>query len=292
GRLDATNVIIPELSVITNISLEHTQLLGDTLAKIAFEKAGIIKNNVPVIIGQHSAETMPVFVKQAELKHAPLYTTDNIKITEENRTDSLASRSITILSGNNIIGEHILLPLAGDYQFENVATFVQAVLQLSFNIPNVNQLIVKALENVIDNTHLMGRWQIINNKPLTICDTGHNSGGFHFITQQLNRIDCDHLHIIIGFVNDKDIQAIINLLPKKATYHICKAKIDRALSQNIIQTTMQAGGLTATVSTLSVYETYLQLINDAKDDSVFYIGGSTFIVADFLKEYFNSGASK
>ncbi len=292
GRLDATNVIIPELSVITNISLEHTQLLGDTLAKIAFEKAGIIKNNVPVIIGQHSAETMPVFVKQAELKHAPLYTTDNIKIIEENRTDSLASRSITILSGNNIIGEHILLPLAGDYQFENVATFVQAVLQLSFNIPNVNQLIVKALENVIDNTHLMGRWQIINNKPLTICDTGHNSGGFHFIAQQLNRIDCDHLHIIIGFVNDKDIQAIINLLPKKATYHICKAKIDRALSQNIIQTTMQAGGLTATVSTLSVYETYLQLINDAKDDSVFYIGGSTFIVADFLKEYFNSGASK
>lgn len=287
GRLDATNILTPELSVITNISLDHTQLLGDSLAKIAFEKAGIIKKQTPVVIGQTLSETMPVFEEQARIKEAPLYTTGSIRIEETDTPTAPQHRFIRIIKDNEIIGTDIPLPLRGDYQFENIATFVQAVSVIYPHNKLFNSLIYRALANVVANTHLLGRWQIISQTPLTICDTGHNSGGFHYISQQLVRIKCKKLHIIIGFVSDKDFQAIITLLPQNADYHICKANIARALDPHIIESPMRNHGLQTTISSQSVYQTYQQLVTTATNDEAFYIGGSTFIVADFLNESFS-----
>lgn len=287
GRLDATNVILPEMCVITNISFDHTQLLGDTLEKIAGEKAGIIKPHVPVVVGKRQPETMPVFeAKSAEL-NAPLFTTENVTVTPlaESRVSSHAVRFISLKYNDEVISDRICLPLPGDYQLENVATFVKAVMLRHSNRPDICQLIVRAIENVLRNTHLRGRWEVVSEQPLTICDTGHNSGGFAFLSQQLQNLDCQQLYCIIGFVNDKDIDSIIHLLPRKAEYLVCKASVARAQEPAVIVGKMIANGLQATASELSVFATYQSLIQRINKNAAVYVGGSTFIVADFLKEF-------
>lgn len=287
GRLDATNVILPEMCVITNISFDHTQLLGDTLEKIAGEKAGIIKPHVPVVVGKRQPETMPVFeAKSAEL-NAPLFTTENVTVTPlaESRVSSHAVRFISLKYNNEVISDRICLPLPGDYQLENIATFVKAVMLRHSNRPDICQLIVRAIENVLRNTHLRGRWEVVSEQPLTICDTGHNSGGFAFLSQQLQNLDCQQLYCIIGFVNDKDIDSIIHLLPRKAEYLVCKASVARAQEPAVIVGKMIANGLQATASELSVFATYQSLIQRINKNAAVYVGGSTFIVADFLKEF-------
>lgn len=287
GRLDATNVILPEMCVITNISFDHTQLLGDTLEKIAGEKAGIIKPNIPVVIGKRQPETMPVFeAKSAEL-NAPLFTTENVTVTPlaESRVSNHAVRFISLKYNDKVISDRICLPLPGDYQLENVATFVKAVMLRHSNRPDICQLIVHAIENVLRNTHLRGRWEVVSEQPLTICDTGHNSGGFAFLSQQLQNLDCQQLYCIIGFVNDKDIDSIIHLLPRKAEYLVCKASVARAQEPAVIVGKMIANGLQATASELSVFATYQSLIQRINKNAAVYVGGSTFIVADFLKEF-------
>ncbi|MCQ2263573.1 MAG: bifunctional folylpolyglutamate synthase/dihydrofolate synthase [Bacteroidales bacterium] len=287
GRLDATNVILPEMCVITNISFDHTQLLGDTLEKIAGEKAGIIKPNIPVVIGKRQPETMPVFeAKSAEL-NAPLFTTENVTVTPlaESRVSSHAVRFISLKYNDEVIADRICLPLPGDYQLENVATFVKAVMLRHSNRPDICQLIVRAIENVLRNTHLRGRWEVVSEQPLTICDTGHNSGGFAFLSQQLQNLDCQQLYCIIGFVNDKDIDSIIHLLPRQAEYLVCKASVARAQEPAVIVGKMIANGLQATASELSVFATYQSLIQRINKNAAVYVGGSTFIVADFLKEF-------
>ncbi len=287
GRLDATNVILPEMCVITNISFDHTQLLGDTLEKIAGEKAGIIKPHVPVVIGKRQPETMPVFeAKSAEL-NAPLFTTENVTVTPlaESRVSSHAVRFISLKYNDEVISDRICLPLPGDYQLENVATFVKAVMLRHSNRPDICQLIVRAIENVLRNTHLRGRWEVVSEQPLTICDTGHNSGGFAFLSQQLQNLDCQQLYCIIGFVNDKDIDSIIHLLPRQAEYLVCKASVARAQEPAVIVGKMIANGLQATASELSVFATYQSLIQRINKNAAVYVGGSTFIVADFLKEF-------
>lgn len=287
GRLDATNVILPEMCVITNISFDHTQLLGDTLEKIAGEKAGIIKPHVPVVVGKRQPETMPVFeAKSAEL-NAPLFTTENVTVTPlaESRVSSHAVRFISLKYNNEVISDRICLPLPGDYQLENIATFVKAVMLRHSHRPDICQLIVRAIENVLRNTHLRGRWEVVSEQPLTICDTGHNSGGFAFLSQQLQNLDCQQLYCIIGFVNDKDIDSIIHLLPRKAEYLVCKASVARAQEPAVIVGKMIANGLQATASELSVFATYQSLIQRINKNAAVYVGGSTFIVADFLKEF-------
>lgn len=281
GRLDATNIITPIASVITNISLEHTQLLGDTLEKIAFEKAGIIKPNVPVVIGRVQAETMPVYRQRARQLSAPLHTAGNITVRPE-LPDSPVARRVTITDGSDVIGENIRLPLAGDYQLENVATFVRTAQVCEPDCTDLNRLIVNAIEHVLDNTHLMGRWQVIDEKPLTICDTGHNSGGFAYIAAQLERLECRKLHIVIGFVSDKDVDSIIRLLPRRADYTVVRASVDRAMDPQLLVDKMLAAGLCVRVSDGGVFETSLAVRRGAGEEDAVYIGGSTFVVADFL----------
>lgn len=281
GRLDATNIISPIASVITNISLEHTQLLGDTLAKIAFEKAGIIKPNTPVIIGRVQPETMPVYRHRAEELSAPLHTAENITVRPL-VLDSPVARRVTITDGSDVIGDNVRLPLAGDCQLENVATFVRTAQVCNPDCPDLNRLIVKAVENVLDNTHLMGRWQVVAEKPLTICDTGHNSGGFEYIAAQLERLECRQLHIVIGFVSDKDVDSIIRLLPRRADYTVVRASVARAMDPQVIADKMLAAGLSVRVSDKGVYETSREVRFGAGTDDAVYIGGSTFVVADLL----------
>lgn len=283
GRLDATNIIRPDLSVITNISFDHTQLLGDTLAKIAFEKAGIIKDGVPVLIGRRQTETMPVFEQQAAAHHAPLHTTEFVRVTPGKPSGSPAFRNISI-SAENIDLQDVKLPLLGDYQLENVATFVAAVLLHQPHQPQLEELLRRAIENVIVNTHLQGRWQVVCEHPLTICDTGHNSGGFEYLSKQLNELECKELHLVIGFVNDKDIDAIVHLLPRQGHYHVCKASVDRAQEPAVIAEKLASAGIASECSAKSVFQTYTELCSKLSDQDAVYIGGSTFIVADFLRE--------
>lgn len=284
GRLDATNVIAPELCIITNISLDHTQLLGDTLAKIAFEKAGIMKPNVPVVIGKRQPETMPVFAARAQELNAPLHTTEKVEISLVGSDDSHpAIRHISLKYNGLEIPPNITLPLVGNYQLENIATFVEAVMLRHSNRPDIQQLIVRAIENVLTNTHLHGRWEVVSAAPLTICDTGHNSGGFEFLAQQLESLRCSQLYCIIGFVNDKDIDSIIHLLPRKANYVVCRASVARAEEPAVIVRKMVAAGLTVEASAEPVYSTYQSLTHRISESDAVYVGGSTFIVADFLK---------
>ena len=286
GRLDATNIISPIASVITNISLEHTQLLGDTLAKIAFEKAGIIKPNTPVIIGKVQSETMPVYLQRAEELSAPLFTAEKLSVRTESE-DNPRYRRITITDGGEVIGENIRLPLAGDCQMENVATFVRAAQVCNPGCSDFNKLIVRAIEHVLDNTHLMGRWQIVSEKPLTICDTGHNSGGFTYIASQLERMECQRLHVVIGFVSDKDVDSIIRMLPKKADYTVVQASVARAMDPRLLADKMAAAGLSVCVSDEGVYETCIKVRGEAGAEDAIYIGGSTFVVADFLSGWYS-----
>ena len=281
GRLDATNIIHPQLCIITNISMDHTQLLGDTLAKIAGEKAGIIKEGVPVVIGKRQEETQPVFEAKAAALHAPLHTTEDVEVTTLDDTN-VAARTIRIQYQHKNLIDSVKLPLPGDYQLENVATFVKSVLVLHPCTDNMVNTLVQAIENVLKNTHLHGRWEIIAQNPLVICDTGHNSGGFTFLSKQLTSLSCQQLHCIIGFVNDKDIDSIIHLLPPKAKYTVCKASVARAEEPEKIVHKMLTAGLNAVPSSLSVYDTYLQLKQRLNKDDALYIGGSTFIVADLL----------
>ncbi len=283
GRLDATNVITPMASVITNISLEHTQLLGDTLAKIAFEKAGIMKPHTPVVIGRVQPETMPVYQQRSELLSAPIHTTEEIRIQTIDASHP-SYRIIDISDKEHIIGKGIRLPLAGDYQIENIATFVRTVQLCASELDNLDELIVKAIRNVLVNTGFQGRWQIIDENPLTICDTGHNRGGFEFLSKQLNELKCTKLRVIIGFVNDKDIDSIIKLLPKNADYTVCRASVARAMEPEEIIQKMTSSGLTAKSSTLDVYQTYLAVKEETASTDAIFIGGSTFIVADFLSK--------
>ena len=206
GRLDSTNVLHPLVSVITNISLDHTQFLGTTLEQIAKEKGGIIKPNVPVIIGRTQPETTDVFVELGKKNNAPVWFADQLS-------------PISIKSD-----------LTGMYQKENIATAFYALNQLPLELKPTNLSIEKGFAQVKKNTGLMGRWQILQDTPLTICDTGHNEDGIKQVLNQINQTPHEKLHLVWGMVNDKNITAILSLLPKKASYYFCKPDLPRGLS--------------------------------------------------------------
>ena len=211
GRLDSTNVITPLVSVITNIGFDHTQFLGDTLPKIAAEKAGIIKSNVPVVIGEYSEETKPVFVAKAKSENAQIYfAQDNPEVTYE-------------------------CALLGDYQVHNKKTVLQAIelLQSQFNIEEKH--IKLGLKKVVQNTGLLGRWQILNQKPFTVCDTAHNSHGLKIVLNQIQKHSFETLHVVLGVVNDKDLDSILPLFPKNAKYYFCKPNVPRGLDAEILK---------------------------------------------------------
>ena len=256
GRLDSTNIINPLLSVITNIGLDHTQFLGETLKEIAFEKGGIIKKDTPVVVGEYQYEVMPVFKELAESKNAPL---------------SLAEEHVT---------EHFETDLLGDYQLKNVKTAVQAinVLQLT-NFKVTKAAIVKGLKHVVENTGLKGRWQVLQEHPKVVCDTAHNREGLQIVMKQLEREHFLKLHFVLGLVNDKDLQSILSLLPKKAKYYFCKPNIPRGLGAKELEQEAIRQGLEGAVYT-SVANAYNQALKNADSGDLIYIGGSTFVVAE------------
>ncbi len=256
GRLDSTNIITPEISVITNIGLDHVKFLGDTLSKIAAEKAGIIKEKVPVVISEYHKETFPVFVKKAADANAELYLAERT-ISKKYKTD-----------------------LLGDYQQKNYKSAVQAVQLLkSFQIEDKH--IENGLLKVVSNTNLQGRWQIIHQAPKTICDTAHNKEGLQLVMQQLQKEQFEQLHIVFGVVNDKNLDQIFSLFPKQANYYFCSPKINRALHTSELQRKAAAYDLVGNVYD-SVSEAYAEAKDKAANTDVIYIGGSTFVVAEIL----------
>lgn len=276
GRLDATNVIRPLLSIITNITLEHTHLLGDSIAKIAMEKGGIIKKETPVIVGEFHPESYPVFTDLADKHNAPLF------LAEENYTIEGDLNDCTIYDvKGNVMYEHVNLPLSGEYQRKNLKTVLQAIDVLEELLPYDKDVTVAAIENVIQNTGFTGRWQILRQEPLTICDVGHNVGGLTLTMKQLSALPCRKLRMVFGMVADKDIDNILPLLPKDAKYYVCQANIERALSCEELTTKLRCYNLDATE--VGTVEQAIRSANgDAAPDDILFIGGSCFVVGEAL----------
>lgn len=276
GRLDATNVIRPLLSIITNITLEHTHLLGDSIAKIAMEKGGIIKKETPVIVGEFHPESYPVFTDLADKHNAPLF------LAEENYTIEGDLNDCTIYDVmGNVMYEHVNLPLSGEYQRKNLKTVLQAIDVLEELLPYDKDVTVAAIENVIQNTGFTGRWHILRQEPLTICDVGHNVGGLTLTMKQLSALPCRKLRMVFGMVADKDIDNILPLLPKDAKYYVCQANIERALSCEELTTKLRCYNLDATE--VGTVEQAIRSANgDAAPDDILFIGGSCFVVGEAL----------
>lgn len=281
GRLDSTNIITPLVSVITNIGHDHMDLLGDTLEKVAAEKAGIIKEGVPVVIGENNDITAPVFIAKAESMNSIISFADKefSCILGESNPENFERKYI--ITGKPAERKcHGTTVLGGDYQEKNLVT-VHGLFRLLEGILNVSQVeIRKGIENVNKNTGFEGRWQVIGKEPLTICDTGHNKEGLEYVTKQLKRFS-GNLHIIIGFVNDKDLSKVLPLLPADALYYFTKASVERALDENILMKNANAAGLKGN-SYPDVKTAYDAAKAKASKDDVIFIGGSTFIVADII----------
>lgn len=281
GRLDSTNVINPVACLITNIGYDHQALLGDSLAQIAAEKAGIIKFKTPVIISQTQLEVISVFNNKAQELKAPIEFADkNFKIL--NHAYDTTGLKITVWNRKDDSRHEYELDLQGSYQLKNilgVLNTIEAIKQKGFIIQEED--VVKGLKQVQKSTGLYGRWQIINNKPLAIADTGHNEDGVREVLENLKRYEYKQLHVVLGVVNDKDITKILKLLPKHAIYYFCKASIPRALDEKELAEKAAKAGLTGKTYK-TVKEAFEKAKKQAKTNDLIFIGGSTFTVADVL----------
>lgn len=277
GRLDCTNIITPILSIITNISFDHTQFLGDTLEKIAAEKAGIMKRGIPVVIGEYNDETKSVFEVRAKELDAPItFAQDSNRIMSSEAIEN-GGRKYTTTDGNSFVGE-----LGGDYQEKNTRTVLEACRILrDMGIINDEKHIYEGIKKVCSNTGLLGRWQKISEKPLTVCDTGHNVAGWEYLSEQIKRQRCKTRRIIFGMVDDKDINSVMSLLPKDAEYYFTQASCKRALNSLTVASIAESHGITGK-SYNNVGEAYLQARKEADKDDFIFIGGSSYIVADLL----------
>ncbi|GEQ85571.1 tetrahydrofolate synthase [Patiriisocius marinistellae] len=258
GRLDSTNIIIPEISIITNIGLDHTQFLGTTLPEIAKEKAGVIKENVPIVIGEYNTNTIAVFEQIAKEKNADLYKAFETK------------------------GALMSSDLKGDYQKNNIRTVQMAVKILKDKNFHIGiQHLAKGLQNVVKNTGLLGRWQILQKEPLIVCDTAHNKDGLQFTMRQLEKLNYRVIHIVLGFVSDKDLDEVLSLFPKHARYYFCQPAVERAMDVTILKNKATKHDLKG-----SVYPSVNDALNAAKKEQVnhdvVYVGGSTFVVAEVV----------
>lgn len=265
GRLDSTNVVMPDLSVITNIALDHTAILGDTRVQIAGEKAGIIKPGVPVLIGENDPEIEPVFRAKATREGAPLYFTDH-----------------------GIRLEDYPCPLEGDYQRFNIATVVAAcgILRESWKLDP--QTVRRGIARVVDNTHLQGRWQVLSRHPLVVCDTGHNVNGIGEIVRQLSHTPKGRLFMVFGMVNDKDVDGVLALLPKEAQYCFAQASVQRALDSR--ELARRAARFSLRGEAYPECESAFRAAQQqAGPQDMIFVGGSTFVVADVLEALSKQG---
>ncbi|MDD7709440.1 MAG: folylpolyglutamate synthase/dihydrofolate synthase family protein [Prevotella sp.] len=277
GRLDCTNIISPILSIITNISFDHTQFLGDTLAKIAAEKAGIIKKGVPVIIGEANEETSPVFQSKAnEVNSDIVFAEDNAIVTSSSPMAD-GGRRYYLSNNSTLVGE-----LSGDYQERNMNTILCACNILKqMNIIKNDDVIAKGLTNICKNTGLLGRWQTIQNNPTVVCDTGHNVGGWNYLAPQIKRQQCNQLRIVFGMVDDKDINSVMYLLPKNAIYYWTQAESKRAIKAERVAEIAIKHDLRGEIFD-NVEVAYTKALQDSNKDDFVFVGGSSYIVADLL----------
>ena len=281
GRLDSTNLITPELSIITNIDLDHTKFLGDTRAKIAYEKAGIIKPGIPVVIGETHPETRQVFIDKAQECGSPIYFADQIFDCDKIHIESYTEQQFDVWKNSELYMEALEIPLMGNYQQKNLATEMCALDLLRDKFGLSDDHLRDGIGRVIRNTHLMGRWQILNKDPLTIADTGHNVAGIKEVVMQLAEMNYDKLHFVLGMVNDKDIDSVLQLLPHSAEYYFCKADIPRGLDAHLLAEKAFEMGLRGQVFE-SVSHAYRSAVNNAHFGDVVFIGGSNFTVAEVV----------
>ena len=282
GRLDSTNIITPILSVITNIALDHCQFLGSTLKEIAGEKAGIIKRGVPVVVGESDSRTNSVFIDKATETESPIILASNkLQATMGGATDD-GKQIFNVFKCGEPYYTGIKCAQTGKYQEKNIVTAIAAAEQLQRQGINITkQNIYDGFENVNSNTGFYGRWQVINNQPLTICDTGHNPAGLSYTVAQIERQPCKTLRMVIGFVADKDISGILKLLPKNAVYYFCNAQSKRALSSPTLQSAAANYGLSGNAYQ-SVKEAFAAANADASPDDFIFLGGSNYVVAEAL----------
>lgn len=281
GRLDATNLIVPILSVVTNIGMEHTEFLGDTIEKIAAEKAGIIKKSVPVVIGQRSDEYNHVFEgRAAELHSRVIYAEEAWQLNAvEHFDDDNQHFSLTRMRDDRTY--ELDVDLLGDYQRHNIVTACAAADFLAEETPLTisRRAFRQGLATVVETTGLMGRWQVLGHEPYMVCDTGHNADGIKYVAKQLEDLECDRLFCVIGFAKEKDLNKIIGLLPRKAHYIFTRAQIDRARNIEDIAAAADTIGLDYEC-VATVREAILHAKSLAGTDDAIFIGGSNFVVAE------------
>lgn len=277
GRLDCTNIITPILSIITNIGLDHTNLLGNTIEMIAKEKAGIIKKNIPVIIGE-TPYTIQEFFKECALEK----NTDIYFAEKQNEIIKYEYLCNGLLLFDTYTFQEFIFPLAGNYQIKNVNTILQAVkILIQLQIIKNKDSVKKGLTNVINNTKLMGRWQILQSSPTIICDTGHNIDAWKYLSKQLILQKALTLRIIFGMVDDKDINSIMKLLPSDAVYYFTQATNKRSINAQEVAKLGTYNHLKGTVF-LKVEEAYQKALSEADPNDLIFVGGSSYIVADLL----------
>jgi dihydrofolate synthase/folylpolyglutamate synthase len=283
GRLDSTNVINPIVSLITNISFDHMNLLGDTLPKIAEEKAGIIKSRKPVIISEYQPETAPVFMNRAkELKCPFEFASKDYKVANHHYKNS--GLEVIVLNKKTNISETYELDLTGKYQLKNILGVLATLNSISDEFFISEENIKDGLKNVIKLTGILGRWQTLSEKPLIIADTGHNEEGIKEVLGNFSRYKYKQLHFVLGVVNDKDVSKILGMLPKEAVYYFSKASVPRALEASELKAQAEKQKLKGEIFS-NVREAIIAAQKKAKKDDLIFIGGSTFVVADALKEF-------
>lgn len=285
GRLDSTNIITPLLSIITNIGWDHMNLLGNALPEIAGEKAGIIKPGTPVIIGEHQPEVAQVFINKAAQEQAELvFASDmwDIEVQAHDSKELLPIIAIPTQHHAPLTPLFLQLDLTGTYQLKNIKTVLSAVGELrrqEFTISD--EQVAHALAQVKTLTGLQGRWQTLSTSPLTICDTGHNPDGVEEVLKNIAAVNYQHLHFVIGMVNDKDITKVLSMLPKDATYYFCKPDIPRGLEAEALQ--QQAAQLNLQGQTYPSVKAALHVAQQqAGADDLVFAGGSTFVVAEIV----------
>ncbi len=279
GRLDCTNIITPELSIITNIGYDHTQFLGNTLEKIAYEKAGIIKAGVPVVIGKNQTETRHIFQSVANELHSPITFAQDAPEVTSSESVMTGGRRYDTQSLGSLFGE-----LNGDYQQQNTNTVLAAVKLLS--VPHGNftisqEHIRQGMSHVSANTGLAGRWQTLQERPKVVCDTGHNVDGWTYLSTQIKAQPCKQLRIVFGMVDDKDIDQVMQMLPRNAVYYWTQASTKRAIPAHIVAEKAVSHHLNGQ-EYANVYQAYQAALADSCPDDFIFVGGSNYIVADLL----------
>lgn len=283
GRLDTTNIITPELSVITNISKDHTHILGDTIEKIAIEKAGIIKPKIPVVIGEYQNEITHVFIDRTKKLESLIYfASDHFEIDyflkNIDGTVTYHLSKCKLLDFKTLASD-----LIGFYQKKNICTALMSLTLLIQKKFDIQQKDIEAgIRNTIKLTGFKGRWQVISNNPLVICDTGHNEDGISAIIEQIHNTAYRKLHMIVGFVSDKDLNSIIKLFPKEASYYLCQPDVPRAKNVDELYSEFIFFGLNS-YKFRKVHNAFKSAFGNAHKDDLIFIGGSNFVVADFLK---------